>query len=342
MNSLVKMKNLILFLSFLILFFTNSIFAQNIFSGEPVQIAGQMNSYSTASTSNSSYRRISISAGTPTDGRGQWVKTYNVQSSGGDFITRNMSGGGGNGFLFISGPSSNRFQNKWVFSGTSVAALNTINNVSAFNSGNDMGLNMSNAGRYTFVFNDCGYTATNAKFYIAYTQNAPVTVTRNSVTVNPDRSATIAISSSDSLSPTENIYVRYSTGANFASTGTSAIVQASPTNSPTNTTWNSYFTTSNNGSNFVRNRIANEFFGNEIIGSNFSLNDISNLFRYNENIGNDFRKNIIKSEVQSVDFSTATYVYSNYNCEVFENSSNNNRLSYYDGSDVLNIVNITD
>jgi hypothetical protein len=112
--------------------------------------------------------------------------------------------------------------------------------------------------------------------------------------------------------------------------------------SPTNTTWNSYFTTSNNGSNFVRNRIANEFFSNEIIGSNFSLNDISNLFRYNENIGNDFRKNIIKSEVLSIDFSTATYVYSNYNCEVFENSSNNNRLSYYDGSDVLNIVNITD
>jgi hypothetical protein len=112
--------------------------------------------------------------------------------------------------------------------------------------------------------------------------------------------------------------------------------------SPTNTTWNSYFTTSNNGSNFVRNRIGNEFYGNEIIGSNFSLNDISNLFRYNENIGNDFIKNTIKSEVLSIDFSTATYVYSNYNCEVFENSSNNNRLSYYDGSDVLNIVNITD
>lgn len=112
--------------------------------------------------------------------------------------------------------------------------------------------------------------------------------------------------------------------------------------SPTNTTWNSYFTTSNNGSNFVRNRIGDECYGNEIIGSNFSLNDISNLFRYNENIGNDFRKNIIKSEVLSIDFSTATYVYSNYTCEVFENSSNNNKLSYYDGSDVLNIVNITD
>ena len=112
--------------------------------------------------------------------------------------------------------------------------------------------------------------------------------------------------------------------------------------SPSGTTWNSNFTSPNSGSNFVRNIIANECSNNEIIGSNFSYNDISNLFTNNQNIGDDFRKNIIKSEVQSVDFSTATYVYSNYNCEVFENSSNNNRLSYYDGSDVLNIVNITD
>jgi hypothetical protein len=40
------------------------------------------------------------------------------------------------------------------------------------------------------------------------------------------------------------------------------------------------------------------------------------------------------------DFSSATYVYSDYTCEIFENSSNNRRLSFYDGSDVLNIVNV--
>ena len=211
--------------------------AQNIFSGEPVQVVGQMNSYSTASTSNSSYRRVSVNSGNPSDGRGHWVKTYNVQSSGGDFTPRNMSGGGGNGFLFISGPPSNRFQNKWVFSGVSVAALNTVNNVSAYNFGNDMGLNMSTAGRYTFVFNDCGYTSTNAKFYIGYTQNAPVTVSRASITLNSDRSATIGITSSDSCSPGENIFVRYTIGANFASTGSSSIVQATSTNSPANTNW---------------------------------------------------------------------------------------------------------
>ncbi len=308
MNSLVKMKKLILFLSFLILFLTNSIFAQNIFSGEPVQIAGQMNSYSTASTSNSSYRRISISAGTPTDGRGQWVKTYNVQSSGGDFITRNMSGGGGNGFLFISGPSSNRFQNKWVFSGTSVAALNTINNVSAFNSGNDMGLNMSNAGRYTFVFNDCGYTATNAKFYIAYTQNAPVTVTRNSVTVNPDRSATIAISSSDSLSPTENIYVRYSTGANFASTGTSAIVQASPTNSPTNTTWTATIPTTGTVSSTIRYYVFTSTLSLSALNSLIELEKSLAVIRFDDSLGLNYQYTFPSTftSLQSGNFSDAS------------------------------------
>ena len=104
--------------------------AQNIFSGEPVQVVGQMNGYSTSEIYNSVYRLVSVASGNPTDGRGQWFKTYNVQSSGGDFAPINMTGGGGNGFIFISGPSSNRFQNKWTFSGVASAALNAINNIS--------------------------------------------------------------------------------------------------------------------------------------------------------------------------------------------------------------------
>jgi hypothetical protein len=308
MNSLVKTKKLILFLSFLILFFTNSIFAQNIFSGEPIQVVGQMNSYSTTSASNSSYRRISVSTGTPTDGRGQWVKTYNVQSSGGDFIPRSMSGGGGNGFLFISGPSSNRFQNKWVFTGTSVAALNAINNNSAYNSGNDMGLNMNTAGRYTFVFNDCGYTATNAKFYIAYTQNAPVTVTRNSVTVNPDRSATIAISSSDSLSPTENIYVRYSTGTNFASTGTSTIVQASPTNSPTNTTWTATIPTTGTVSSTIKYYVFTSTLSLSSLNSLIELEKSLAVINVDDSLGLNYQYTFPSTftSVQSGNFSDAS------------------------------------
>lgn len=203
---------------------TLNAFAQNIFSGEPVQVVGQMNGYSTAASSNSIYRRVSVGSGTPTDGRGQWVKTYNVQSSGGDFTPINMTGGGGNGFLFISGPSGNRFQNKWVFSGTSVASQNAVNAISAYNTGNDMGLNMSTAGRYTFVFNDAGYTATNAKFYVAYTSNAPVTVTRASQTLNFDRSANLGITTSATPSSGENVYVRYTNGTDF--TGATTVVQA--------------------------------------------------------------------------------------------------------------------
>ena len=112
--------------------------------------------------------------------------------------------------------------------------------------------------------------------------------------------------------------------------------------SPSGTTWNSNFTSPNSGDNFNNNNIGNSFYSNEILGYSFSDNNISDSFNNNENIGNDFRKNTIKCQINSNDFSTATYVYGDYNCELFENSSNNKRLSYYDGSDVLNITNITD
>jgi hypothetical protein len=210
------------------LIFGSKINSQNIFSGEPVQVVGQMNGYSTASSSNSIYRTITVNSGNPTDGRGQWVKTYNVQSSGGDFSPINMTGGGSNGFLFISGPSGNRFQNKWTFSGTSSGLINNINNITAFNSGNDMGLNMSTTGRYTFVFNDAGYTTTNAKYYIAYTTNAPITVSRNSQTLNFDRSSSIGITTSSAPSSGENIYVRYTTNSDFNISST--IIQATGSN----------------------------------------------------------------------------------------------------------------
>lgn len=200
---------------------------QNIFSGEPVQVVGQMNAYSAATSSNSSYRRVSVNSGTPTDGRGQWVKTYNVQSSGGDFVPINMAGGNGTGFLFISGPSGNRFANKWVFSATASGAVNSVNNISAYNSGSDMGLNMSTVGRYTFVFNDVGYTGTNAKYYVAYTSADPVSVSRISQTLNSNRSANVSITTGATPSSGENVYVRYTTSADFSSSNSSTIVQAS-------------------------------------------------------------------------------------------------------------------
>ncbi len=209
----------------------NSSNAQNIFGLEPIQVVGQMNGYSTAAGSNSIYRKVSVTSGNPTDGRGQWFKTYNVQSSGGDFTPRNMTGGGGSGFLFISGPSSNRFANKWVFSGVGQGGVNVVNTCNAYNSGNDMGLNMNTAGYYSFVFNDVGYTVSNAKYYVAYTNSAPINVTRTAQRLNFDRSAQIDINTTAIPSLSENIYVRYTTSADFSSANSSNIVQATASGS---------------------------------------------------------------------------------------------------------------
>jgi hypothetical protein len=216
-----------IFIGVFIFMFSLETSSQAIFSGEPVQVVGTMNGFNTSSSSNSTYRRLTVNSGNPIDGRGQWIKSYNVQATGGDFNPINMSGGGGGGFLFISGPSGNRFQNKWAFSGVGSAALNTINNISAFNSGDDMGLNMSTVGHYTFIFNDCGYTATNAKFYVCRTTNAPVNVSRSSFSLQSGGGANIGISTSATPSPEEKVFVTYRTlDANFENSG-NTVVEAS-------------------------------------------------------------------------------------------------------------------
>jgi Secretion system C-terminal sorting domain len=205
--------------------------AQNIFSGERVQVVGAFNGYVTTPYGTdyrtTTYRRLSVASGNPTDGRGQWATTINIQSIGGDAAPINMPGGAGNGFLFISGPAANRFLNKWVFNGVGQGTVDGLNGISAFNSGNDMGLNMSTAGYYTFVFNDCGYTATNGRYYVGYTATAPVSASRSSEIINPDGSATIGITTGAAPSAQENIFVRYTIGTDFSGAGTSSIVQAS-------------------------------------------------------------------------------------------------------------------
>lgn len=226
------MKNLLLLFGVctIALFSQTNVQAQNIFSGERVQVVGTFNSFSTVPYGSdyrtTTFRRVSVSSGNPTDGRGQWATTFNVQSSGGDVTPINMTGGGAGGFLFISGPQSpgNPFQNKWAFSGIGSGAVNAINGISAYNSGNDMGLNMSTAGRYTFVFNDCGYTQTNARYYVGYTANAPVTVSRTGQTFSGGQ-AVVSITTSATPSAGENVYVRYRVTNNDFTTGTS-VVQA--------------------------------------------------------------------------------------------------------------------
>jgi hypothetical protein len=221
------MKNLLLLFGVctIALLAQTNIQAQNVFSGEPVQWVGRPNGYSTTPYNSDyrtmGYRKISTTVSNPNDGRGQWTTTINVQSSGGDIAPDNMPGGGGAGWLLISGPSGNRFQNKWNFSGVGQGALNSVNNV-GFNVAQDMGLDMSPTGRYTFVFKDAGYTA--SAFYVGYTANVPVTVTNGGTTFSNSQPV-IAITTSAAPSSGENVYVRYRVTTNDFTTGTS-VVQA--------------------------------------------------------------------------------------------------------------------
>jgi hypothetical protein len=225
-------KNLLAFsLVFIGLGTASTASSQNIFSGEPVQVVGGFNGYTTTPYGSdyrtTTFRRVSTTTGTPTDGRGQWATTINVAASGGDVMPINMPGGGGNGFLFISGPAANRFANKWVFSNIGQGAIQSTNIITAFNSGNDMGFNMTTPGHYTFVLNDAGYTQTNAVYYAGRTTNVPVNVTRTSQTVsNVNNTCTIIITPSATPSTEEIIYVRYTTGADFASSGSSSLIKA--------------------------------------------------------------------------------------------------------------------
>ena len=227
------MKKIILKFLFALLI-CNSIQAQsNIFNGERVQVVGSFNGFVTSPYGTdyrtTSFRKLTVLPGsTPTDGRGQWTTTLNAQASGGDIMPINMNGGGGvgnTGFLLISGPIGNAFANKWAFATIGQGTVDGIN-FTRYNGGDDMGMNMSTAGYYTFVFNDCGYTDTDAKYYLGYTSAAPINVSRSLQVINGNNSASITATTSVAPSAQEKVYVRYTTGANFAGSGSSSVVQA--------------------------------------------------------------------------------------------------------------------
>jgi len=110
----------------------------------------------------------------------------------------------------------------------------------------------------------------------------------------------------------------------------------------------SNFTKNLIGSNFNNNTVNNGFQLNEIgesfqsnnILDNFYSNKILDGFASNANIGDNFRRNIIEYNLSAIDFNTATHVYGDYNCTLFKRSDGTGRLSYYDATDVLNIVNV--
>ncbi|RYZ53549.1 MAG: hypothetical protein EOP49_07115, partial [Sphingobacteriales bacterium] len=200
--------------------------AQNIFSGEPVQWVGTPNGFGTTPYNSDyrtlSYRKISTTATNPADGRGQWTTSINVQNSGGNISPANLPGGAGGGFLLISGPSNNRFQNKWNFEQAGQAGLNSVNSVLKQDGGQDMGLNMSTPGYYTFNFRDAGYV--NSDYFVGYTASAPVSVSRLGQSF-VNGTSRISIGTGSTPSATENVYVRYRASFNDFTSAT-AIAQA--------------------------------------------------------------------------------------------------------------------
>ncbi len=224
-------------LSALAVFFAAETSAQNIFNGEGVNFVGQINGYAQPTNLSAdyrvlTYRRLSVTTGTPTDGRGQWTTTVNVQSSGGNVTPLNMTGGGGSGFLFTSGPSGNQYANKWAFGGVGQAALNAINGAT-YQGASDMGINMSTAGYYTFNMQDNGYASNS--YFVGYTAAAPVTVTHTTASQQTllFNGLRVGITTSATPSTGENVYVRYRTTTNDFSASTT-VVQATGSG----TAWN--------------------------------------------------------------------------------------------------------
>lgn len=258
-------------------------FAQNVFSGEPVQWVGRPNSYTTTPYNSdyrtTSYRKISTTTANPNDGRGSWATTINVQSSGGDVAPDNMPGGGGAGWLLISGPSGNRFQNKWNFNGVGQAALHAINGVIFQGGGQDMGLDMSTAGYYTFSFRDAGYV--NSEVYIGYTAAPPVSVSLASQTFSGGQ-AVINITTGATPSAGEGVFVRYRNTTNNFTAGTS-LVEASGSG----TNWSANIPAQACGSTtyfyiFTSSRTLAQLNGNNDTERSFAV------LRFDDNSGNNY------------------------------------------------------
>jgi len=126
------------------------------------------------------------------------------------------------------------------------------------------------------------------------------------------------------------------------------------------------FTTNTVGYGFIYNTVGSGFIYNTV-GYSFNANTIGDVFRYNtvgygfttntvgygfiyntvrtgfiyNTVGDKFKYNDLKYSPTSTNFSTATHVYADYNCEIFRNSAGVLRLKYVDDADVDKIVDIT-
>jgi hypothetical protein len=105
------------------------------------------------------------------------------------------------------------------------------------------------------------------------------------------------------------------------------------------------------GDNFINNIVGNSFqsnsvnnnFQNNIVGTNFQVNIVGIGFYnnivstefFNNRVGNGFLNNTIKIPVSSTNFTSATHVYGDYNCEIFKRSDGSLQLRYVDNRNMI-------
>jgi hypothetical protein len=89
------------------------------------------------------------------------------------------------------------------------------------------------------------------------------------------------------------------------------------------------FQTNTIGGSFINNSIGNSF-TNNTIGDNFADNIVSNDFISNIIIAN-FQRNNICTKIVGIDFTLATHVYGNYNCDIVRSSTVVFYLIYFNG-----------
>ena len=107
-----------------------------------------------------------------------------------------------------------------------------------------------------------------------------------------------------------------------------------------------YFYSNKVGNDFRENNIFNYFHSNNV-GENFRFNSVSTYFRYNV-VNNDSNSNIIGTYFQyvwgvfiGINFSTASHVYADYNCEIVKAEGKAYKLKYVDDLGVEQIVDAT-
>lgn len=93
-------------------------------------------------------------------------------------------------------------------------------------------------------------------------------------------------------------------------------------------------------SNYANLNITKPFLlSNNIFGLYSERNELVGVFT-NNTIGDYFRYNVSNTEIDKIDFTTATHVYGTYNCTLFENAGGTKVLSFFDASNILTITNI--